>query len=149
MFEDISSEMSRTRRYRADLELGQSVIDAVDEAVAVFSQAGQLVMSNAAYAQLWHHDPAVMLSDASIGTLSAWWRDQSAPSLLWDDAVDFVGIMGDRAPWEGEARLLDGRLLTCRFRPLTGGATLITFRARPADVGAPVLETVSGGLRLA
>jgi PAS domain-containing protein len=149
MFEDISSEMSRTRRYRADLELGQSVIDAVDEAVTVFSQAGQLVMSNAAYAQLWHHDPAVMLSDASIATLSAWWRDQSAPSLLWDDAVDFVGIMGDRTPWEGEARLLDGRLLTCRFRPLTGGATLITFRAGRSDAGTPVRETVSGGLRLA
>jgi PAS domain-containing protein len=127
MFEDISTEMTRTRRYRADLELGQSVIDAVDDAVAVFSQPGQLVMSNRAYARLWKHDPAVLLSDAGIGTLSAWWRENSAPSLLWDDAISFVTAYGDRSPWEGEIRLLDGRMVTCRFRPLDGGATLITF----------------------
>jgi PAS domain-containing protein len=137
MFEDISTEMTRTRRYRADLELGQSVIDAVDDAVAVFSQAGQLVMSNRAYAQLWNHDPAVLLSDAGIGSLAAWWRENSAPSLLWDDAVSYVAALGDRSAWEGEARLLDGRMVSCRFRPIAGGATLITF-ARAAVAAAPL-----------
>jgi PAS domain-containing protein len=147
MFEDISTEMTRTRRYRADLELGQSVIDTVDEAVAVFSQGGQLVMSNLAYAQLWSHDPAVMLSDAGIGSLCSWWRDQTAPSLMWDDASDFVLTMGDRAGWDGEARMLDGRLLACKFRPLTGGATLITFRARQVDMAVgPMLGMVSRGM---
>jgi hypothetical protein len=38
-----------------------------------------------------------------------------------------VTAFGDRSPWEGEIRLLDGRMVTCRFRPLAGGATLITF----------------------
>jgi PAS domain-containing protein len=149
MFEDISSEITRTRRYRADLELGQSVIDAVDESVAVFSQAGQLVMSNAAYAQLWKHDPAVLLSDAGIGTLSAWWREHSAPTLLWDDAVDFVIALGDRSAWEGEVRLLDGRLVTCRFRPLAGGATLITFAARKAEPAAAVPDAAAAPLQFA
>lgn len=134
MFEDISHEMSRTRRYRADLELGQSVIDAVEDAVAVFSQGGQLVMSNAAYAQLWQHDPQVLLSEASIATLCAWWRDHAAPTLLWEDATDYVTSAGDRAAWEGDIRLLDGRNVSCRFRPLTGNATLITFRVQVPQV---------------
>ncbi|WP_136644761.1 PAS-domain containing protein [Tabrizicola sp. YIM 78059] len=142
MFEDISSEMLRTRRYRADLELGQSVIDAVEDAVAVFSQGGQLLMSNLAYTRLWNHDPAVMLSDAGIGTLSAWWRNHSAPTLLWDDAIAFVAALGDRAPWEGEVRLLDGRLVTCRLRSLPGGATLITFRARASEAVVPVRDDI-------
>jgi len=146
MFEDISTEMTRTRRYRADLELGQSVIDAVDEAVAVFSQGGQLVMSNLAYAQLWNHDPAILLSDAGITRLCGWWRDHTAPSLLWDDASDFVCTLGDRTAWDGEARLLDGRQIACRFRPLTGGATLITFRARTAEDGPAFLEPVMSHL---
>ena len=137
MFEDISSEMIRTRRYRADLELGQSVIDAADEAVAVFSQGGQLVMSNLAYAELWDHDPAVLLSDAGIATLCAWWRNHSTPSLLWDDALEFASANGDRTAWEGDARLLDGRLLRCRFRPLTGGATLIAFRPQHSEITLP------------
>jgi PAS domain-containing protein len=137
MFEDISTEMTRSRRYRADLELGQSVIDAVEDGVAVFSQAGQLVMSNRAYARLWKHDPAVLLSEAGIGTLCAWWRENSAPTLLWDDATGFVTALGDRSPWEGEVRLLDGRMVTCRFRPLTGGATMITF-AQAASLAPPL-----------
>jgi PAS domain-containing protein len=140
MFEDISTEMTRTRRYRADLELGQSVIDAVEEAVAVFSHGGQLVMSNQAYAQLWQHDPAVMLSDAGISTLCAWWRLHSAPSLLWDDATDFVTSLGERTPWEGEVRLLDGRLVACKFRPLAGGATLVTFHSGGPAMGVLKLQ---------
>ncbi|MEL7345335.1 MAG: PAS-domain containing protein, partial [Pseudomonadota bacterium] len=36
LFEDISAEISLTRRFRAELEMGQSVIDAVEDAVAVF-----------------------------------------------------------------------------------------------------------------
>ena len=135
MFEDISSEMSRTRRYRADLELGQAAIDAIDEAVVVFSQGGQLVMSNFAYTQLWKHDPAVLLSDAGIATLSEWWRSNSAPSMIWDDAMDFVMTTGDRTAWNGEARILDGRLVLCKFRPIAGGATLITFRIRTTETG--------------
>ena len=146
MLEDISSEMSRTRRYRADLELGQAAIDAVDEAVVVFSQGGQLVMSNFAYAELWNHDPAVLLSDAGIGTLSAHWRDQSAPSMIWDDAMDFVVTAGDRTGWEGEARLLDGRMIRCRFRPIAGGATLITFRLFAAEVSSHILKSADPGL---
>ena len=71
-------------------------------------------------------------AEASIATLCAWWRDHAAPSLLWDDATDFVTSAGDRTPWEGEVRLLDGRLVSCRFRPLTGGATMITFRVQAA-----------------
>ncbi len=146
MFEDISNEMSRTRRYRADVELGQSVIDAVEDAVAVFSQGGQLVMSNHAYAQLWQHDPQVLLSEASIATLCAWWRDHSAPTLLWDDAIDFATSTDDRTPWDGDVRLLDGRLVSCRFRPLTGGATLVTFRVQGSAAPAPVREAPRMGL---
>jgi PAS domain-containing protein len=141
MFEDISHEMSRTRRYRADLELGQSVIDAVEDAVAVFSQGGQLVMSNHAYAQLWQHDPQVLLSEASIATLCAWWRDHAAPTLLWEDATDYVTSAGDRAAWEGDIRLMDGRNVSCRFRPLTGNATLITFRVQVPATLMTVKET--------
>lgn len=146
MFEDISHEMSRTRRYRADLELGQSVIDAVEDAVAVFSQGGQLVMSNHAYAQLWQHDPQVLLSEASIATLCAWWRDHAAPTLLWDDATDYVSSTEDRAPWEGDVRLLDGRLVSCRFRPLTGSATLITFRVQSAVTLSTVRDMAHLGM---
>ena len=135
MFEDISTEISRTRRYRAELELGQAVIDTMDAAIAVFSHSGQLLLTNSAYAKFWGHDPAEQVSGGVIGAVSAYWRDQSAPSPIWDEVEAFIASLGDREPWEGEARLSDGRLITCRFTPLTGGATLAAFRTAPPNGG--------------
>jgi PAS domain-containing protein len=139
LFEDITTETTRTRRYRADVELGQSVLDAVGEAVAVFSAAGLLVMSNAAYAALWGHDPSGFVgADSSIVMLAAHWRGRTAPSKLWSQAETFVGTLGDRREWSAVARLDDGRSLTCRFVPLPGGSTMITFRitaAKPRKLG--------------
>lgn len=135
MIEDISGEMLRTRRYRADLELGQAVIDQMDEAIAVFSESGQLVMSNAAYAQIWGTDPSATLEEASLRSLCAQWRQQSAASPIWTQVEEFAANQGDRSAWTAEARLLDGRLIDCRFVPLNGGATLTGFR--PRDAGGP------------
>jgi PAS domain-containing protein len=148
MIEDISTEMLRTRRYRAELELSQAVVDAMEESIAVFSQAGQLVMSNAAYAALWGHDPVATLADVSVRTLSTQWRAQSAPNSLWAEVEDFVATVGDRQSWRAEARLLDGRLLACRFSPLAGGATLVSFRPlNLAETGLPRLSDKTAARR--
>lgn len=137
MLEDISSEMSQTRRYRADLELGQAVIDAMDEAIAVFSSAGVLVLSNTAYAALWNHDPGATLNGGSgIGAICGHWRDATAPSAVWDRAEDFVAQMGPREAWADLAYMTDGRPLWCRFAALSGGATLAGFRLLPASAAA-------------
>jgi PAS domain-containing protein len=133
-FEDISNEMSQTRRYRADLELGQAVIDALDQAIAVFSAMGVLVMSNAAYARLWGHDPAGTLgTDGSVAAVCDHWRDATAPTTIWDRAEDFVAQSGGREGWSDDARLSNGRLVSCAFAPLAGGATIVTFRPAPLD----------------
>lgn len=138
MIEDISTEMLRTRRYRADLELGQSVIDEIDEAIAVFSESGLLVMSNAAYAGTWGHDPAAGLGQSTLRSLCNHWRGLSAPSAIWAEIEDFAANPGDRRAWSAEVRLLDGRLLDCRLAPLAGGATLATFRpARTEEAMSP------------
>ena len=139
MIEDISSEMLRSRRYRADLELGQAVVDELDEAIAVFSDGGQLVMSNTAYVALWGHDPASTLAEGSLRALSDHWRSRSAPASIWAEAEDYASNPGDRLSWQGEARLLDGRLLSCRFAPLTGRATLAAFRLVPLTGSQPAV----------
>lgn len=127
MLEDISSEVSRSRRYRADIELGQGVIDMLDQAIAVFESNGQLVMSNSAYTKLWHHDPSTNLAESTIKILTTHWQESSAPSLIWQDAFDLVCSTGDREPLMGAVRLLDGRMVDCQFVPMVGGATMARF----------------------
>ncbi len=53
LFEDITSEISLTRKFRADLSLGAEVLDALEDAVAVFGANGDLLISNRRYADLW------------------------------------------------------------------------------------------------
>jgi PAS domain-containing protein len=150
MIEDITNEVSRTRRYRSDLELGQSVIDEMQEAVAVFSPSGQMVMSNRAYDGLWAQDPDQRLGEGSIRQVSRQWRAQSAPSNLWYDVEEFITTVGNRVPWQEEARLLDGRRLHCRFVPLSGGSTLAAFRAiDPAESTKPALAETAIALKSA
>ena len=52
------------------------------------------------------------------------------------------GIETDAA----ELRLLDGRLIECRFAPLSGGATMTAFRLRDAKAG-PQAVTEADTLR--
>jgi PAS domain-containing protein len=128
LIEDISTEIGRIRRYRADLELSQAVVDSVDQALAVFSPASALVMANAAYCRLWGHDPASTVSEGSFATLCAHWQGRSAPNPFWAEAESFAAAHDtDSAPLHGEARLLDGRLVECRISALPGGAKLARF----------------------
>ncbi len=135
--QDISTEMIRSRRYRADMELAQSVIDTLDEGIAVFAGTGQLVLSNAAYADLWGHDPGTVLGDVSIGRIAAYWRELSAPDPLWSRIEEFIATEGERDGWQAEARLRDGRLIACKIAPIWDGATLASFQPLPPDHALP------------
>ncbi|MGA0539593.1 PAS-domain containing protein [Neotabrizicola sp. VNH66] len=129
MIEDISTEVSRTRRYRADLELGQAVIDAMADAVVVFAQDGAVAMTNTGARRLWGDEIATTFSERGEPAAVSLWRQMTAPTLLWNDLAVFIGSFAPREPWEGEVRLTDGRLLECRVSPLPQGSTLVVFRS--------------------
>lgn len=137
MMDDISTEMTRVQRYRADLELGQAVIDAVDDAIAVFTPTGQMALSNTAYARLWGHDHAEGLQSAGIADLARFWRGQGMDGPLSHRITDYVTRDADQPAWEDVTRLGDGRLICCEVKGLTGGATMATFRL-PPDHGGTV-----------
>ncbi len=143
LFEDISNEMMRTRRYRADLEIGQAVIDAMDEAVAVFSHDGNLVMTNRAYGELWGKADSVPpvgmagLAEVRHPATIDQWRSLAAPTLLWNDLTEYIGALGARDPWDGEVRLLDGRLVGCKVSPMPHGASLVSFSVHRARTLRP------------
>ncbi len=133
LFEDISAEMSLTRSFRTDLELSQAVLDTLEEAIAVFSPAGEMVASNTAYGDLWQSDEDQRpLSSGFLGAL-ALWQSRCAPSPIWARLRLFVSSMEARECWFAEVRLSDGRALRCRFSPLAGGATMVQFGLPAAD----------------
>lgn len=138
LIEDISSEVMLTRRFRAEIETGRALADAMPEAVAVFGREGVLLTSNAAYAEMWGVDPRTALRELTITDACRTWMAATRPSGVWGELRDAVTGSTARAEWSGEVGTGTDRIV-CRCVPLTGGSTLIAFR-RPA--GAPAMRLV-------
>ncbi|WP_417250081.1 PAS-domain containing protein [Celeribacter sp.] len=127
LFEDITSEMTLTRRFRTEIETGQAVIDSLEEAIAVFGPDGCLVMSNTAYDALWNTNEDGEALDMGIVEATRIWRSKCAPTSIWSDIKAIVGGEVTRENWSGSTRLWDGRRLSCRITPLSGGQTVAGF----------------------
>ncbi|SDX87809.1 PAS-domain containing protein [Citreimonas salinaria] len=127
LLEDISAEISLTRRFRSELELTQSVIDCFDEAVAVFSQLGVLTFCNSAYREMWKCDPDSAFAEVTIMDATQDWQRACLPSPIWDDLRDFVLTMRERSAWTAPLTMFDGRGLTCAIEPVAAGATMVRF----------------------
>ena len=143
LFSDITSEISLTRRFRSELEVGQAVVDALDEAIAVFSSAGVLTLSNRSFEQIWGVDPTSTLGEFGIIDASRVWQKNCEPNPIWGDIRDFIDTYEERAEWFGEAILKDGRQLLCRITPLAGGATLVGFSIDRSQRAANSPEAVA------
>jgi len=126
--------VSLKRRFRFELELSQSVLDSLEQAVAVFSSSGRLVVSNAAYAALWGVDPSTTLGEIGILESIRSWQAATEPAEAWARVHDFASQSNGRKLWTAQVRMAgDGaRILHCRFVPLARGATLCTFMPAPA-----------------
>ncbi len=127
LIEDISAEVSLTRRFRAELELGQSVLDNLDSPISVFSSTGVLTVSNTAYRELWQVDPEASFADVTIIDCLRDWQALSAPSPFWGDLRDFVLEFTDRAAWTGKISHNNGKSYLVDAVPLVSGATMIRF----------------------
>lgn len=131
LFQDISGEISLTRRFRTEIETGQAVLDSLPDAIAVFSRAGTLVMSNAAYENLWSTTAAPAMSVRECAGEIALWRDHCVASPVWAQMRDFIQHTGPRQPWSEDAMLADGRHLRCHAIPIAGGMSLTRFAVVP------------------
>ena len=127
LFEDISDEVSLTRNFREELEVGQAVLDTLDDAVVVFSSSGLITMTNKAYVSLWGVDPSTTFGEMGVTDATRNWQEICDPTPLWDELQTFINTPGKRTEWQGKATLDDGRPLNCHFMPLAGGATMVRF----------------------
>ena len=141
LLEDVSAEVSLTRRFRSDIETGQAVLDSVSEAIAVFSSAGHLVMANKAYVDLWQTNPALYHEHRMLQTEMKVWQRHSDGSHIWTQIRNFTHQLGPRASFTDSTVMDDGRPLRCHVSAITGGKTLVKFTA-DAHIN-PVLQKLN------
>ena len=127
LIEDITAEVALTRNFRAELELGQSLMDTFEDALVVFSSSGVLTFCNSAYEQLWKIDPESSPVDVTIVDSIKAWQSQCRPDPAWGDMRDFVMKIGERASWDARVVHLNYGPYIAQVSPITSGATLIRF----------------------
>ena len=127
IFEDITAEISLTRRFRADIETGQAVLDSIPDAIAVFSAAGTLLVSNQAYAKLWQTNPAVYHEQRGLQTEMKIWKNCCKNTQIWAQIRQFTHQTGPRDAWSDTALMDDGHNLTCYASGIAAGKTLVRF----------------------
>ena len=128
LFEDITAEVTLTRRFRSELEMSEAILDHLDDAVAVFAANGVLTLSNAAYRQLWNVDPDASFAEVTIHDATRDWQSRSMPTPVWGDLRDFVATPVERTTWWAGIRLNNGDEVICTVHPIQDGATLVCFR---------------------
>lgn len=127
LIEDITAEVSLTRNFRAELELGQSLMDTFEDALVVFSSAGVLTFCNAAYGDMWKLDPGNTFADVTIVDSIKEWQSQCSPDPAWGDIRDYVMKVGERAPWNATVTHLSRGTFIAQVSPIVSGATVIRF----------------------
>ena len=145
LFEDITAEITLTRRFRAELELGQAIIDQLDLAIAVFSQTGVLSLSNKAYHSLWGVNPDTSFAEFTVVDACRVWQEKSATTTVWRQISDFVHLQDSRTAWSDTIAMLDGSKLNCSIVPIQNGATMVSFgrvgQGKTLRIPAPVLTS--------
>lgn len=145
LFEDISAEVSLTRRFRAKMELGKSTLDSLSEAVVVFAATGKLNFCNLAYRELWNSEPESGITEYSFQDGLREWRTQTEKTDVWEKLRHHILDINPRESWSASLTHQSGQSLNMRVVSLGGGYTSIVFEAALARANPDfATETLAG-----
>ncbi|MEM9428745.1 MAG: PAS-domain containing protein [Pseudomonadota bacterium] len=140
VFEDISKVVQLERRYRQEIEIGQTTLDNMVDGVAVFDTSGALVFANAAFEDMWRVDGTTALRALDIGAVTDALASQTKCDAVWARLRSYVRSAGRRTAWVAALPLSNGGLREGRFSTLPDGAVMALFR----DAGQ-IVTLATGG----
>ena len=143
LFEDISAEMSLTRRFRAQIDLRQSVLDGMEDAIAVIAPNNLLMFCNRPCSDLLQIDPDTSFADMSLQDLLRACRDQLGSDSAWAAFEQNVLTGHASKPAKTDLTLGRGHALSCELKPLPGGVKMLVFSPAVAAPSADAISAVS------
>lgn len=126
LIEDISAEVLKTRQFRTQIDLNQSVIDGLDEAIVVIAPNELLLLCNAACSDLLKIDPDSSFADMTTTDFLRACKDHFYTDALWSVFDQQVRT----GPSSAKARdqyltMRNDKQLRYRIKNLPGGARMI------------------------
>lgn len=128
LYDDVTEKLALESRYNALISVQRETLDHLREGVAVFGSDGRLRLFNPAFSEIWgldetflggapHVDEVISASTAQVDDPTPWERTR--------DAV--VDVQDERAAFDGQTTLENGRVLAYAGVPLPDGATMMTY----------------------
>ncbi|MGP9790419.1 PAS domain-containing protein [Roseinatronobacter sp. NSM] len=133
--QDITSEASLMRGYKAEIETAQNILDVLPDAIAAFNLAGQAVFANAGYVQLWGRDPCSDMADFGIEQALRDWALRCEATPFWAQLGTFLADPASALELTGTGTLRSGAPIALRAQKLVGGGVVVTFRHLRQDRG--------------
>ncbi|NNU79210.1 PAS domain-containing protein [Halovulum dunhuangense] len=135
VFEDISRDVALERRYRREMEQGQTTLDRLSEAVAIFGPSGRLVLANPAFCDLTGHGGLADLAGSPIGAVLERAEAHLGPAPAWEECRSFALDPGRPDRWDSVLPTRTGGYLM-RASALPDGSTLLCLSSVSAAESA-------------
>lgn len=124
LFEDISDEVSLTRRFRSQVDLRQAALDTCDQAITVFGPNNIVLLCNKPCSTLLSIDPDASFADMSIKDFLVACQVRLPDTRFWSLAED--AILG-RTSVEQTLADKNGQPYRCAVRGLPGNSSMVSF----------------------
>lgn len=152
LFEDITDHISMTRRFRQQLSLSQSVLDAFSDGIAIFDSDGMMSHCNRAYRAFFQIPDDTDLTTVTAVDAHRLWSSHALSPFGLDDILSQLVLRHDSSPSLHNLSLKDRGDTCCTVLPLPGGARMVSF-GTSARSGSPATSapasTVAGSTRRA
>lgn len=140
LIEDISTAVTLTRKFRAEVDLIREVLDRLDLAICVVGRDGEVATANAASRRLipeLGHEGARFVAGLDPADTTG--------------ALALHGALAGHIDWSGALRLAAGPSIACKATPISGGMTLLHLTPAPAKAPTkkPVAAPIGAGARSA
>lgn len=146
-WEDVSTEATLARSYRARIERDASVIDALPDAVLVSDTSGQVLTGNAAFRRLSGLDPAASLGGGGLGTVLGHLRQISGGAVIWQRITELADAPEQGVSVQGSCILSNGNILGVRAQWLAGGLLMLTLRETGPQEARALPELSNAAIR--
>lgn len=144
LFEDISTEMTHTRRFRSQVDLRQSVLDGLTDAIVVIAPDRSLLLCNRAFTQLTGIDPGSSLAEMRLRDMIAQCKSRIPDAAAWDEVDDRLHANGLGQPVNMMLTTVSGTLTELCLLPLPGGHAMLFLRSQAgAAIARPEPESMA------
>lgn len=127
LFEDITLEISNTRRHRLQMDLRQSVLDGLEQGIAVLSREGRLSFCNRALAEQLGIDPDSGFAQAGLREILTACHARFPDASLWPEVERRIVARTPGIPFSRRAGPPGGRQADVRITQLDWGQAMLTL----------------------